>query len=134
MKTITSFERITLSITGMRAFTEEYEIVKTESGVTLSRYEGSWRYDDSQNREDCLVARLEGDEALYAQILTKLNEFKIAKWDGFQKSNKYMLDGYMFLFEASVNSGSRIRAEGSNAYPKHYRAFLDYLSTTLPRK
>lgn len=125
MKMITSFDTITLSETGMRAFTDEYEIVRTDAGVTLSYYAGAWKYNESQSKEDCLAARAEKENEVYEQILKLLNECKVMSWDGFSESDPRALDGTIFSFIAIVNDGIKINATGSNAYPKNYDRFKD---------
>ena len=43
-------------------------------------------------------------------------------WDGFRGEHpKGVLDGTMFRMEATVNGGRRIRADGSQNFPKGYR-------------
>ena len=118
---ITSFEKFSLSFTGMSANTDEYEVVKTSTGVTLSYYSGDWNYDDAVNKEDCLVKRTRGKQAQYQRLVQLLNSCEVMRWDGFNKNNKKVLDGYNFSFSAEVNDGESIQARGSNKYPPHYR-------------
>ena len=54
---IESFEILTLSETGMRGNTEEWEIQKTEEGAVYTRYSGTWRFNDDVEREDCIVSK-----------------------------------------------------------------------------
>ena len=45
-------------------------------------------------------------------------------WDSFHgKHPKGVLDGTMFRFEATVNSGRIIKADGSQNFPSGYRDF-----------
>lgn len=131
MKKIESFSSVSLRITGMRANIQLYEILKTDEGVSVSFYEGSWEYMDNVEKEDCLVSRVEGGEELYTEVLNILNENKVYKWDGFRKSARNVLDGYMFTFEARVNNDEKIYANGSNAYPKNYNKFIEAIEELL---
>ena len=54
-------------------------------------------------------------------IIELLNGCGIMKWDGFHgKQPRYMVDGEMFTFEATVNDGDKIHASGSNNFPKGF--------------
>ncbi len=131
VKSITSFDTVTLTITGSRAWQDEYEFVRSDDGFTLSHYSGYWKYDENLSREDCLEKRITGGADEYQQLLELFNSCKIMKWDGFSKSDKRALDGYMFTFSAFVNDGVKLYARGSNAYPKNYGEFLSAVKEML---
>ena len=125
---IESFEILTLSETGMRGNTEEWEIQKTEEGAVYTRYSGAWRFNDDVEREDCIVFRTEGDEAFTARLLEILNDCKVGQWNGFSGPNpKGVRDGTMFDMNGYVNDHVRFSASGSNNYPKEYREFKNAL-------
>ena len=125
------FKRSTLSETGTAASTYELEVLKTDSGVRVSEYNGPWNYWDDTSREDCLQARVEGGEDLYQKIALQCSAFGLRSWNGFSKSDPHALDGTMFSFEATLTDGTTISAHGSNAYPDHYRAFVEYIRSLL---
>lgn len=132
VKKITSFESVTLTVTNGRGWTEEYEITGSEAGAVLSLYKGSWLYNESVSKEsDCLEGRREGGKELYEDIIALMNECKVGSWNGFSKSAKNVLDGYMFTFTAKVNGGEKIYATGSNAYPRRYSEFRDAVTEII---
>ena len=122
-----AFQRITLSENGMMASTREYEVIRTANGARVSLYDGPWNYHEGTKREACLQARKEGDASFYNELARKFEELGLASWDGFSKSAYGVLDGTTFSFEAEMGDGKKIFACGSNAFPKNYGAFTDYL-------
>ena len=57
-------------------------------------------------------------------MLELLNQFPVMKWNGFHgKHPRGVLDGEMFSFQATVNDGVTIRAEGSANFPKGFQEF-----------
>ena len=117
-KTIASFESIFMRISGMR-LTQEYEILLKDSKAEISDY---WMYCASGGgMERKLKRRTTCPEE---QMLELLNQCDILKWDGFHgKHPRGVLDGEMFSFEATVNGGETIRADGSANFPKYFREF-----------
>ena len=55
------------------------------------------------------------------KILKVLNEYKVIKWDGFNKSNKYVLDGDSFPFNLITEDGINISASGYMRWPENYK-------------
>lgn len=49
-----------------------------------------------------------------------LNKHKVYKWDGFQKSDKYVLDGNSFSFWIYFDEDKDIHASGYMMYPDNY--------------
>lgn len=131
VKTITSFERITLNVSGMR-MSENFEILKTDDGFELSHYAGfSVDFDDEKSKQESLVKKVICSHEEYEQMIAFLNECKFGSWNGFDKAAKHVLDGEMFTLKANVNGSQKIYAQGSNAYPKHYHEFTQKLSELL---
>ena len=63
-----------------------------------------------------------------------LNKYEVGSWDGFNKSDKYVLDGDSFSFSASFKDGKSISAHGYMSWPKNYynvRNELDELFMNL---
>ena len=115
---ITSYTSLSWHISGMRV-TQEYEIVKKGDQAEVSEYElrcvtgGGWE-PQLQRRVLCTEERM----------LELLNAFPVMKWDGFHgKHPRGVLDGEMFSFQATVNDGVTIRAEGSANFPKGFQDF-----------
>lgn len=125
---ITSFDTVLLSETGMRASSEEWEFVRTETGLTYTHYSGSWKYNDNIDREDCIRAKITGDETFYREMLQTFIDAGMGKWNDFAGKNPIgVRDGTMFTLEAYVNEGEKIYAHGSNNYPKGYNKLKEAL-------
>lgn len=120
-----AFEYVTLQVIGMR-FSQTYEILNQETGVTLSRYNNVY-----ENGEK--VQELDKTITCDPEVMLKLlRECRIAAWDGFfGKHPKYVRDGIMFTFKAVINDGQTICAEGSQNFPKGYHEFVQALDQLL---
>ena len=81
------------------------------------------------------------DEVLEEDYMTRLGQlaaqYRMDKWDGFDKADKRVLDGEQFELHITLADGKTIRASGSNAYPKNFhepmsevRALIDQLIRT----
>ena len=92
----------------------------------VRRYREAYR-----DGEDELV--LESTAPCGVQTMIELmNTCGILRWDGFHgKHPKNVSDGIMFCFEATVNGGQMIRAEGSANFPKGYHKFVRALDAML---
>lgn len=125
---VTSLESLTLHLSGMRV-TEEYEILPSEGGYTLSRYEMVYG-------EGTAKRRLTDSAACSSEeVLALLNDCQVMKWDGFDGPHpKGVLDGTMFRFDACVNDGKSIQAQGSQNFPKHFHDFEQGLYALLNAK
>lgn len=120
---ITSFERIHIRLCGMRMMVE-YEILSGGS-ATLTRY----RIDSSGEKVPEKSASCDN-----ARILELLDHCKVLRWNGFHgRHPRNVCDGIMFDFNAVVDEGETIHADGSQNFPKGYHEFirtLDELLTT----
>jgi len=124
LREITSCERITLRISGMRS-TTEYMVTGGEPEA-LSLYRISYAGDKE-------VRTLEKSAALRgAQLIGLLDSCGVARWDGFHGAHpKHVSDGEMFTFTAVVNGGVTIRADGSANFPRGYHEFVRALCDML---
>ena len=123
-KKIESLTTVSLSITGMRSHTE-YEAVCDGTSVELSEYCGFICSDESRR----LMARTVCDSEAFVRLL---NECGVPGWDGFQgKHPKFVKDGEMFSFEAVVDEGRRIRASGSENFPRGFHELRRGLAELL---
>ena len=125
-KNITSFETIYLRISGMR-YMQEFEVVNKDGSCEMLFYENGY-----SNEERFPQERIRCSEE---EILQLLNTCKIFRWNGFfGKHPRNVRDGEMFLFTAVVNDGEKIRAEGSENFPKHYSELKNGLWELLNRE
>jgi hypothetical protein len=58
-----------------------------------------------------------------------LEEYKIGKWDGFQGSNKHVLDGHSFSLFIHFDDKTSIDASGYEKYPSNYREFKEKMDS-----
>ena len=65
------------------------------------------------------------------EIEKKLNEYKISSWNGFHKSDKYVLDGDSFSLSINYENNENISASGYMSWPDNYREVKDYLDSIL---
>lgn len=88
-----------------------FELSRAETGVCLYAEELflSGRIAEATVEED-LLARL-GEIA---------GELGVAKWDGFDKTNKRGSDGSTFTLSITLADGSSVSAHGSNRFPDNY--------------
>lgn len=125
MKLIESFEIITLRESGMRG-SVEYEITAQGSDAEVAQYQIRYNYPENERILE-RRATVSTDE-----VLRMINDCKMLSWDGFSgKHPRGVRDGIMFSLEAVVNGGKRIRADGSQNFPKRYREFRDGIYNIL---
>lgn len=62
---------------------------------------------------------IEVDKSTVNKIKKVLKENKVEKWNGFDKSNRNVMDGDSFSFNLETNSG-KINAHGYMKWPKNY--------------
>ena len=117
-KKIVSFERVFWRISGMR-ITREYEIVRRDDKAEIYEYEMRYITGGGMERFPERSAIISSD-----QMIELLNTYEVIKWDGFHgKHPRGVLDGDMFSFEAVINDGETIHADGSANFPKRFREF-----------
>lgn len=125
---IESFESITMHTSGMR-YAADVEIVMKSGDAEVSQYQIRHRYPENERiLEKRVLVSID-------TMLTLLNNCKLLSWDGFHgKHPRGVLDGTMFSLNAVVNGDKKIRAEGSQNFPKHYKDFTDGIYEMLNGK
>jgi len=93
----------------------EYIVLKSGNsyGVSVKR-----RGEDPDNRVEFEVSQ----EAVY-HLLEIINRYKADRWDGFNKSNRHVLDGNSFSLSIKCTDGRSISAQGYMSYPSGYADF-----------
>ena len=116
---------MTLTLRGMRGG-YVYKFEGEGSYTELRRYREIYR-----DGEDLL--ELEKSVPCSAQTMIKLmNTCSILRWDGFHGEHpKNVQDGIMFRFDATVNGGETVSADGSANFPKGYHEFVCALDAML---
>ena len=125
---ITSFEIVTLRLSGMR-FTTEYEIVMKSKKAEVTEYE--IRYEKNGDK------RVPESKTVCSpdRVLKLLNDCELLTWDGFVGNHpKDVRDGIMFSLKATVNGSRKIYAHGSENFPEHFREFWNGLDAILRSK
>ncbi len=122
---IESFEFIKLHLSGMR-LTEDIEITPQGEEALICSYKYVYRPGGHDRELDISAIRPVGE------VLDVLNTCEIGNWSGFHGPHPpHVLDGTMFSFEAAVNGGAKLRADGSENFPPKYREFTNYLFERL---
>ncbi len=60
------------------------------------------------------------DDNSIKEVINILNKYEVSKWDGFQKSDKNVLDGNSFSFSLTTKDGKNISASGYMMWPDNY--------------
>ena len=71
------------------------------------------------------------DTAAVDALMQIIDEYNVDAWDGFSKSNEYVMDGEGFLLEVELTDGTSITASGDNAFPENYYPVVSSLQEIL---
>ena len=124
-ETITAFESVRLTESTMRG-TTEYEIILSGETAEISLYRFYYGNGKEERRPEKSV------KCETKAVIGILNECGISSWNGFSGAHpKGVNDGTMFRFEASVNGGKTVKADGSANFPRNYRLLTDWLAERM---
>ena len=59
------------------------------------------------------------------KVMNIINTYQVSTWDGFQKSDPYVLDGNSFSFYMTTQEGESVSASGYMMWPKNYHEVRD---------
>lgn len=114
-KEITKLEYVYFSYSNGYAMNSNiyYHLEKKDSNyvATIKPYEVP--------EEDKLVINV--DTNFVDKVLKILNKYNVARWDGFAKYDKDVLDGDSFTMHIKCINGDYISANGYMEYPENYR-------------
>ena len=68
------------------------------------------------------TVEFETDLAIMEELRKIIIENNILSWDGFDKSNKRILDGNSFTLKLKLSDGTTAHAHGYHTWPKNYRS------------
>ena len=60
------------------------------------------------------------DGASVEALMGVIDKYGLERWDGFDESTPYVLDGEGFWLEFTLTDGTRVQARGDNAFPEDY--------------
>ena len=66
-------------------------------------------------------------------LMQIFDEYDLSQWDGFDKSNQYVLDGEGFWLEIRLTDGTTVSARGENAFPRNYYQVMDRMQEILEK-
>lgn len=125
--TVISVDAMKLTLHGMHG-SSVYKFDANANRTELHRYREFYSGEQT-------VLELEQSVACDTQVMIDLmNTCGIIHWNGFHgKHPKNVYDGIMFRFEATVNGGRTISADGSENFPKGYHEFVRTLDAMLSK-
>ena len=89
-----------------------YDLEKKEDGYYLDIKPYGVPEDDVQT--------VKVDDKTVKKAIEILNKYNVSKWNGFHKSDKYVLDGDSFSFSLYTEDGKDISASGYMEWPDNY--------------
>lgn len=116
---------------GIASFTYNYNgsIGANSYSYDVKFEDGKWKlyYDAMEYEKTYGVLTVDLDDG----FIEKLNQLyvtnRLASWNGFDKYNPNVLDGYGFDLRIAFNDGKTLSASGSNAFPQGYGDFTEQL-------
>lgn len=73
---------------------------------------------DGVSEEDAVI--VEVDDNTIDKIINVLKKYHVEKWNGFNKSNKHVMDGNSFSLTVRMKNDDYISATGYMMWPKNY--------------
>lgn len=114
------FEKFKLVVTNTSSVRDVFEAERTENGAKLVYYN---EFMGSVN-DKAIVRELNGGWDLLEKMDSLWKKGMAAGWNGFNGPNPPgMLDGGGFIFDATLVDGTKVKANGTNNYPKGYGDF-----------
>lgn len=100
-----------------------YEIVKKDDKYELTI--------DKINSPDTEKTTKTIDKKYVDEINKIINEYKVYKWDGFNKSDNNVMDGTGFSFDVTYENDKTISAQGYMKFPKDYKVVTEKIEKIL---
>jgi len=136
--------------TGLRGTTGNENAEPNTSGIIAFEYSyigsigaDSHDYSVKMSGEDCVFSfegmqyrkysdlEMKVDPSVFNRLGEIYEKYEVACWDGFNASDSDVLDGDGFSLRINFADGARLRAHGSNAFPKNYREFVNDMRKIL---
>ena len=74
------------------------------------------------------ILEIEVEKELMENISEVLKKYEVNKWNGFNKTDKGVLDGDSFSFSVTLINDQSIEASGYMRWPEHYRDVVNEIS------
>ena len=71
------------------------------------------------------------DDATVDALMAVIDAYGLEAWDGFNESQRYVLDGETFWLEVRLTDGTFIQARGDNVYPENYGSAMHLFDGAL---
>lgn len=122
---------------GNKAVDNESRIVSFSYNISGSVRSGRSAYEFTREENDCVFTyitheypeygemRLTVTEEEFDELKNLYKKFRLAAWDGFSKYDPEVCDGSSFSLHINFEDGGKLSADGSNAFPDGYRAFVE---------
>jgi len=65
------------------------------------------------------------------KIVKVLQKYNVKSWDGFDKSDKYVLDGSSYSFDLTTKEGLKVSAKGYMKYPDGYHEVISEIEKII---
>ncbi len=104
----------------MNSYTR-YEIKKEDDKYVASIKQ------DGKSEEETVKVNL--SESSLKELEDILNKYNVSDWDGFNKTDKDVLDGDSFSCSIGMENGKGISASGYMKWPKNYKEVVSELDT-----
>ena len=95
---------------------DSYQIIREQDGYYVSVNDGEGQSMDSEAAD---------------ALMRIIDEYDVARWDGFDESEENVLDGEGFWLEIALTDGTSITARGENAFPENYFPAISRIQETL---
>ena len=126
VKSIKSLKKLEYSIHDGRRINGDvvYKIICDDTCTLINKPEGY--------PEDKTISA-ELDEDTMEEIIDMLNYYNVASWNGFNKSDKTVLDGTDFDFNIVTKNDEKISASGYMKFPRNYSEVVGKLINIFKR-
>ena len=124
-KKIDSIKEFEYTISDGRRGNTTYEIKCDDKCILTTKLIG---FDDDKK------VSVELDNKTIDQIVEILKYYDVASWDGFNKSDKRVLDGTSYDFKVITKDNVKIYASGYMKYPKNYKDVVNKLTKIFDEK
>lgn len=78
-----------------------------------------------KNLSDKEEKKIEVDKKTKEKLESIITKYNIKEWDGYNKSDSRIMDGYSFNLNIQLEDSTKITAYGYMKYPKNYVEFRD---------